>query len=379
MATLAGTVSLPVGAPAVGMGITSAPPPPPTDVCVVDDPRATELSGLVATPTGYVAVNDGQDRPSLVHIVYLDAACKVTKVTPYPTAARDPEDIAVAPDGTLWVADTGDNITNDNRRTTIALWKVPPTGPPVIHRLTYPDGPHDAEALLFGADGRPIVITKEVTGIAGLYVPAADLQANSQAGVKLRKAGEFRARANGENNSLGALGEVLVTGAARSPDGRKVALRTYTAAYEWDVTDGDIVKAITTTTPRLTALPDEPQGEAIAYSTDGTAFLTLSDEPRATTLRQTTPSTAALVTAPPSGSPPPAPPPTGLAAVPLWLTLPVAAIGLAIAAVGFLGLRRSRRPEDGEPTDETTDEPEPTPAANPAQQPTDSRAGTPNA
>jgi hypothetical protein len=348
----------------VGLSPTGAPLRAPTNVCVVDDPRATELSGLVATPTGYVAINDGQERASQVHLVYLDLSCKVTKVTGYPTAARDPEDLAVAPDGTLWVADTGDNITSENRRPTVALWKVPPTGSPVIHRLTYPDGPHDAEALLFGPDGRPIVVTKEVSGVAGLYVPTADLQPGTQAGVKLRRVGEFRAEAHGENNALGALGEVLVTGAARAPDGRKVALRTYTAAYEWDVPDGDIVKAITTGTPRHTALPDEPQGEAIAYTPDGTAFLTLSDEAHATTLRKTTPSTAALVTAPPSGSPPPPPAPTGLASIPLWVTLPAAAIGLGLAAVGFLGLHRSRRPdEEAEPAETPADAP--TKTANP--------------
>ena len=49
----------------------------------------------------------------------------------------------------------------------------------------------------------------------------------------------------------------------------RVALRTYTAAYEWDVPDGDVVKAITTATPRITPLPDEPQGESIAYTADG--------------------------------------------------------------------------------------------------------------
>ena len=70
----------------------------------------------------------------------------------------------------------------------------------------------------------------------------------------------------------------MVTGAAISPDRTRVALRTYTAAYEWDVPDGDVVKAITTGTPRLTPLPDEPQGEAIAYTVDGPRFLTLSDE-----------------------------------------------------------------------------------------------------
>ena len=35
--------------------------------------------------------------------------------------------------------------------------------------------------------------------------------------------------------------------------------------------DGDVVKAITTTTPRVTPLPDEAQGESIAYTADGAA------------------------------------------------------------------------------------------------------------
>jgi hypothetical protein len=57
-----------------------------------------------------------------------------------------------------------------------------------------------------------------------------------------------------------------------------VALRTYTTAYEWDVPDRDVVKAITTSTPRITELPNEPQGESIAYTLDGQQFLTCSDQ-----------------------------------------------------------------------------------------------------
>jgi hypothetical protein len=45
--------------------------------------------------------------------------------------------------------------------------------------------------------------------------------------------------------------------------------------------DGDIVKAITQTTPRITPLPDEENGQAITYSADGTSFLTLSSAPDA--------------------------------------------------------------------------------------------------
>ncbi len=77
---------------------------------------------------------------------------RTAKVDPY-----DAEDLAGGPDGSLWVGDTGDN---DQRRSTVALIVVPPRGEPVLHRLTYPDGPHDAEALLVDARGMPTVVTK---------------------------------------------------------------------------------------------------------------------------------------------------------------------------------------------------------------------------
>src|SRR5262249_12360741 len=152
-----------------------------TDVCVVNDSRAMELSGLVATANGYVTVNDSNFDPTKIRIFFLDRNCKVTRTVSYPTAARDPEDLAVAPDDTLWVADVGDNITTAPRRTTIAVWRVPDTGSPVINRLTYPDGPHDAEALLFSGNGRPVVVTKEVSGVSGIYTTTGNLQPNTAA------------------------------------------------------------------------------------------------------------------------------------------------------------------------------------------------------
>ena len=236
--------------------------------------------------------------------MYLDRSCRVTRTVGYPTPPRDPEDLAIAPDGTLWVADIGDNVGAQNRRQSIALWRVPSGGgAPVINRLTYPDGPHDAEALLFAADGSPIIVTKELGGTAYLYQPTGPLQPGTAAGVPMRRVGDFRPTATGAANSLGAIGETAVTGAATSPDRRRIALRTYTAAYEWDVPDGDIVKAITTSTPRLTPLPDEPQGEAIAYTMDGQEFLTLSDESGPTTLRRYRPSAELAPAAATSTSP----------------------------------------------------------------------------
>src|SRR5690606_10370961 len=114
------------GAPGHAAGSTEPATAPGEVVCTVDDPRAVELSGLVATPDGYVSIVDSQFDSDQVVIVYLDPACQVVRTLGYPTPPRDPEDLAVAPDGAIWVADIGDNITATERRRTIALWRIPP-------------------------------------------------------------------------------------------------------------------------------------------------------------------------------------------------------------------------------------------------------------
>jgi hypothetical protein len=330
-----------------------SPSPPPymagSPMCTVTDPRATGLSGLIATATGFVSQNDGANDPSNVLIFYLDLRCRVVRTQSYPTPARDPQDLAQAPDGTLWVADTGDNVNSGVRRSTVALWQLPASGgEPVIYRLTYPDGPHDAEALFFTPKGVAVIVTKEITGISGIYEPTGPLRAQTGDGVPLRRVGQFRPASTGVPTILGRFGEVLVTGAATSPDRRRVALRTYSAVYEWDVSDGDPVNAITTGVPRVTALPNEPRGEAIAYTVDGRDFLTLSAESGPTTIREYVPSAQTL---PPSVSPSAAAPPAlarFVNAVPVWALAGVILVGLGLALVGLYGLVRSRRRTDGE-------------------------------
>jgi hypothetical protein len=242
-------------------------------VCTVSDRRVFELSGLAATAAGYVAINDSASDPADIHIFRFDNACRTQQVLAYPSAARDPEDLALGADGTVWVADIGDN---DRTRTTVAIWKLAPRSTrPVIHRLTYPDGPHDAEALLLAADDTPLVITKEA--VPGIYRPAKPLTPNTDDGVPLVRVGELRLPDTNTSNPWSFVGRRLVTGAAKQSDGKRVVVRTDADAIEWDVPDGDVLKAITTGTPRSTPLPDEPQGEAITYSTDGATFLTVSD------------------------------------------------------------------------------------------------------
>ncbi|MFI5907761.1 hypothetical protein [Dactylosporangium sp. NPDC051541] len=265
-----------------------------TTMCTMNDPQLTEISGLVVTADGYAVINDSNIERSREKIFFLNGECGVTRSVQYPSSAFDPEDLAVGKDGTLWVADVGDNTTltggSGNRRSSIALWSLAPgANTPVIHRLAYPDGKaRDAEALIIDADGRPVLITKDPVG--EVYTTAQPLPANNANPAPLTRAGTFRPQATGTANPYGIVGTAVVTGAALSPDGKRAVVRTMSDAYEFDVTDGDVAAAITGgSKPRITPLPSEPQGESIAYSRDGTEFLTTSDQPKATPIQKYTP------------------------------------------------------------------------------------------
>jgi hypothetical protein len=295
----------------------------------VDDPRLVELSGLAVVGTGVWAMADGGRRIEL-HRLDPDT-CAVVESR---TAALDPydaEDLAAAPDGSLWVGDTGDN---DRRRATVAVIVVPPRGGPQLHRMVYPDGPHDAEALLVDAHGVPTVVTKEI-GAAGIYRPEAALATPGP--TPLVHVGDLSLPVSDTvGGPIGAFGARTVTGGAVSADGRVVALRTYTDAWLFAVPpDGEVTDALRGAPVRV-PLPGEPQGEAVAFTADGT--LLSGSEARGGVEGQlrAVPGAAALaVAAPPSASPhlqgaepvSSSPPSAGQAA----------AIG-AIALVGVLGL-----------------------------------------
>ncbi|MFI7600616.1 hypothetical protein [Actinoplanes sp. NPDC049681] len=253
-------------------------------VCKVTDPLLNELSGIVATDNGYVVINDGSDAQRQ-KIFYLDENCDITKRVSFSgNGPRDTEDMVLSPDGkTLWIADTGDNGVRKRppeHRETVSVWTMPVDGSkePKIHRLAYPSGDyHDAEALLLDAEGKPIIVTKEVTGPAMLYTPAAPLKTNNTEGVPLKKVGQLELpRTDTQGTAFARLAQGVVTGAAIAPGGDKIVIRTYLDAFEWDVTNGNVLAALKNK-PRGTGLPDEPFGEAITYSPDGKTFATVSD------------------------------------------------------------------------------------------------------
>ncbi|WP_414637451.1 hypothetical protein [Amycolatopsis sp.] len=233
-----------------------------TDVCKVTDKRLNELSGLVSDGQRWYAINDGGTK---VQVFVLGRDCSVQKVITNATDPYDVEDLARSSDGTLWLSDTGDN---DKKRETVALLAVTPQGKTTVYRLTYPDGQHDTEALLLDRTGTPYLVTKSPFGDSGVYRPKAALA--SPGPTALEKVGSLNFRATDTpGGPVAGFGTVLVTGGAISADGTVVALRTYTDAYLYPAPDGDALAALGRTPVRI-PLPNEQQGEAIAFEPDGT-------------------------------------------------------------------------------------------------------------
>ncbi|WP_060573199.1 MULTISPECIES: hypothetical protein [unclassified Pseudonocardia] len=262
---------------------TGAAPGPaaPRPVCTAEDPRAAELSGLVAEgppgagPVRYRAIVDGGGTGE---VLTLDpVTCAVTEIRDTGVRVTDVEDLGATPDGTLWLADIGDNRGD---RGTVRLVELPVSGPARAHDLVYPDGPRDAEAILLADDGTPLIVAK-TTGAAGVYRPAGPLDGGATP-VTLDRVGEvvlpYSATSGGP---LGATGTRTVTGGAVGPPGadggRVAALRTYTDAWVFPLRpppDGrvsaDALVEALRAAPLPVPLPDEAQGEAVALDGRGT-------------------------------------------------------------------------------------------------------------
>jgi hypothetical protein len=274
----------------------------PTTLCTITDPRIDESSGLAAAGDDLYTQNDGG---SELRVFVLDRkTCKVRQVITNPTDPFDVEDLARAADGSLWLGDTGDN---DKDRRTVALERLTPGGQATVYRFTYPDGPHDAEAVLYDRRGTPYIVTKDPL-TAKVYTPAASMVAGATVPLK-RVAAESFLPTGTPGGPVGIAGQVVVTGGAVSADGSLAALRTYTDAYVWKVSGDDLGAALLDAPARRIALPATRQGEGIAFSADGKSLLTSTEGlPGAINQVPLGDLAAPATTAPPAGGAPAAPP-----------------------------------------------------------------------
>lgn len=309
--------------------------PAPVPACTITDPALGELSGLAADAEHWYAVNDGG---TSVEVFVLGKDCAVQDTITGPTDPYDVEDLARGADGTFWLSDTGDN---DKDRDTVALISLTPGGESAVHRLTYPDGAHDTEALLLDSNGVPYLVTKSTTGVAGLFRPVGPLASPGPTALELVDTITLTSTDTPGGPVPGIVGSVTVTGAATSHDGAVVALRTYTDAYLYPVTGGDLAAALTGEPVRV-PLPDEAQGEAIAFQPDGS--LISGSEGVGEPITVVTGATGLVAPKPPPGE---KADPTSAAASPEekegMAVMPAAAVAVVAVAALYLLFRVFRR------------------------------------
>lgn len=194
--------------------------------------------------------------------------------------AVDTEALAVAPCGEgdaawcVYVGDIGDNLRS---RDHIAVHRFPepdlsagvPDRPVAadVARLTYPDGPQDAEALLVDDSGALLVVTKA----------PFDRESRETGQTRLYRSVTF---ADGALEPLGPLPvpepqaplhSLLVGNAVTGGDHRdgRVLLRTYDQVLEYIAPEGADLTGLAGWTVRAVPSPDELQSEAIAWADCG--------------------------------------------------------------------------------------------------------------
>ena len=225
------------------------------------DRDIAESSGLAVQDGLVLTVNDSGDGP-VVFAVDPATGETVGRTTYTSDEVEDVEALAVAPDGTVWVADIGDNGAD---RVTIVLYALPPVGrgdrtvDAPRYDLAYRDGPRDAETLLVDPrDGRLYVVTKGLFG-GGVFAAPRQLE-------------------EGTTHLLRPVGAVdgLLTDGVFAADGSRALLRGYGRLY---VADTDSWRYLADM-----PLPDQRQGEAVTLTEDPEEVLVSSEGARTAVL-----------------------------------------------------------------------------------------------
>lgn len=230
--------------------------------CRFSDPRFTEISGMTYSQRHEDVLylhNDSSGGP-LVFAVDARTCRTLATLTISGIEARDLEAIGSGRDArgrpVLWVADIGDNRDSwpevRLHRIREPQRLVDRTMRATTYRFTYPDRPHNAEAILTDpASERVWVVTKQ-SARGRLYALPTLRRDRVVVARPVEDAGAF------------------VTDASISPDGSRFVIRDYV--------DAEVRSGLPPgSDPRTVYLPIQLQGEAVTWTPDGAALLVASE------------------------------------------------------------------------------------------------------
>jgi hypothetical protein len=235
-----------------------------------------ETSGIAASRQNGGIVwlhNDGE----ATHIYAVSMTGRPAAQVRLPGGIEDLEDIAIAAGGEgggdqLYLGDIGDN-DGDRREVRVYALSEPKLGTRGeliaedvrVFRLSYPDGSHDAEALLVDPDTGDLIIATKEDDRTRIYLVEAD-QLRDGSGAELRYAAELE------------VGQV--SGGDISRDGRLLLLRSERHGWLWKRAPGQSWEAALASSPEEVPVRGSRQGEngeAVGFAADGASYLTISE------------------------------------------------------------------------------------------------------
>ena len=322
------------------------------EVCRFSDDRLDEISGMTYSQRhdGVLYLHNDSSGGPRIYAVDATTCDVIATLTVAGIEARDLEAIGSGRDAkgrpVLWLGDLGDNLDSWPE---VRLHRVREpkrlrdrTLTARTYRVTYPDRPHNAEALLADPDSSRVwVVTKQAASGTIYALPRG---ADRDRVTVLEPVGEAGA---------------FVTDGSVSPDGSRFALRDYV--------DAEVLSGLPPgSDPQTVYLPLQLQGEAMTWTADGSALLVAGERddrllrvpapPAATPAETASPTPAPMASSATTSS---TPPPSGETEAPAagesarqlttregegWVVPGLAAllVGAALAVIGVAEWRRRR-------------------------------------
>ncbi|WP_276503484.1 hypothetical protein [Terrimonas pollutisoli] len=232
-----------------------------------------EASGIADSKlnSGYIWVEQDSGNPNDLALLSFTGLLH-KKINVKPAINRDWEDIVLAPGPLtgkeyIYIADIGDNSL---AASAYSIYRFPEPSASVdtvyeVDKISfnYPDGPHDAEAMLVDHTTKDIYIITKQDASSRIYKLA------------------YPQNIAGNNTAVlaGTLPFNGVTSAAISPDEQELLVKTYSKLYHWHKTKTQTIEQALSTSPSTIGYQFEPQGEAICFKNDNKGFFTLSERP----------------------------------------------------------------------------------------------------
>jgi hypothetical protein len=238
----------------------------------VSRPALTEASGIADSKTnaGYLWVQEDSGNPADIELLQHNGAW-LKSIHLANVVNRDWEDIVLSTGPKagvhyLYIAETGDNMLV---HTNYAIYRLeePAAATDTVKQVDkiaffYPDGSHNAEAILVDGDTKDIYIITKADRRSKVF----------------KLAYPYSTTVSNKVEEVGMLTYNLAVSAAISPSGKEIVVKTYDAIYSYPRSTGETIMQTLSKEPVTLPYTMEPQGEAIVFANNDSGYYTLSEK-----------------------------------------------------------------------------------------------------